>query len=90
MIVSIEGMDGVGKTTVARNIEKDLGFVYVKDSIDLIKEAEVIANKVLTDNTKANYVDYNKVKLGIREKLGKFYYQKTESRPMIIIVVQEI
>ena len=25
MIVSIEGMDGVGKTTVARNIEKDLG-----------------------------------------------------------------
>ena len=30
MIVAIEGMDGVGKTTIAKNIEKDLNFKYIK------------------------------------------------------------
>lgn len=33
MIVAIEGMDGVGKTTVAKSIEKDLNFTYVKDPL---------------------------------------------------------
>ena len=51
MIVSIEGMDGVGKTTVARNIEKDLGFVYVKDPLKELFELSdenlsKISNKV--------------------------------------------
>ncbi len=31
MIVAIEGMDGVGKTTVAKSIEKDCNFKYVKE-----------------------------------------------------------
>ncbi len=51
MIISIEGMDGVGKTTVARNIEKDLGFVYVKDPLKELFEISdenlsKISNKV--------------------------------------------
>lgn len=33
MIVAIEGMDGVGKTTVAKSIEKDFNFLYVKDPL---------------------------------------------------------
>ena len=66
------------------------GFIYVKDNADLIKESEDICLKVIKENVRFNYVDFNKIKTGIREKLGKFYYQKTESRPMIIIVVQEI
>ena len=33
MLVAIEGMDGVGKTSVAKAIEKDLEFIYVKDPL---------------------------------------------------------
>lgn len=33
MLVAIEGMDGSGKTTVAKSIEKDLHFKYVKDPL---------------------------------------------------------
>lgn len=33
MIIAIEGMDGVGKTTVAKNIEKDFNFKYIKDPL---------------------------------------------------------
>ena len=33
---------------------------------------------------------YNKIKKDIREKLGKYFYKETESKPMIIIIVQEV
>ena len=66
------------------------GFIYVRENIDIIKEAEKIVNDVINENVKENYIDYNKLKLGIREKLGKYFYKETESKPMIIIVVQEV
>lgn len=66
------------------------GFIYVKDNIDLIKEAEEICLNVLKENIKTNYVDYNKIKLGIRDKLGKYFYTKTECKPMVIVVMQEV
>ena len=66
------------------------GFVYVKENIDLIKEAENIVSEVIKENVKENYIDYNKIKLGIREKLGKYFYKQTECKPMIIIIVQEV
>lgn len=66
------------------------GFIYVKDNIDLVKEAEDICLKIVKENKKNNYVDYNKIKISIREKLGKYFYSKTECKPMIVVVIQEI
>ena len=66
------------------------GFIYVKDNSDLIKEAEKISLEVVNSFINPNYVDFNKIKLGIREKLGKYLYQQTASKPMIIVVVQEV
>lgn len=66
------------------------GFVYVKENIDIIKEAENIVNQVINENIGENYIDYNKIKIDIREKLGKYFYKETESKPMIIIVIQEV
>lgn len=66
------------------------GFIYVKDNIDLIKEAEKICLTIINENIKPNYVDFNKIKSGIRDKVGKYFYQQTECRPMILIVVQEV
>lgn len=66
------------------------GFIYVKDNINLIKEAEKISLEVIKDNSKSNYVDFNKIKSGIRDRLGKYLYQETECKPMILIVIQEV
>lgn len=38
------------------------GFIYVKDNIDLIKEAEKISLEVIHANSKPNYVDFNNIK----------------------------
>ena len=66
------------------------GFIYVKDNIDLIKESQNIITSVVNEYNQNNYVDFNKIKLGIREKLGKYFYKETGSKPMIIVVIQEI
>lgn len=66
------------------------GFIYVKENSDLIKEAEKISLEVINECINPNYVDFNKVKNGIRDRLGKYLYQQTSSKPMIIVVVQEV
>ena len=85
-------------TTIDRATKKILagpeiltrGFIYVKDNTDLIKEAAKISLEVINEFTKPNYIDFNKVKMGIRDKLGKYLYQETECKPMILIVLQEV
>ena len=66
------------------------GFIYVKDSMEMIKEIKKISNDVIMRNISDNYIDYNKIKVEIREELGKYLYQETECKPMIIAVVQEV
>ena len=66
------------------------GFIYVKDSQEMIKEIKNISLDVISRNISSNYVDYNKIKTEIREDLGKYLYQETECKPMIIAVIQEV
>jgi len=66
------------------------GFIFVKDNIDLIKEAEKISLEVIKENSKTNYVDFTKIKSGIRDKVGKYFYEQTECKPMVLIVIGEV
>lgn len=66
------------------------GFIYVKESADLIDEMKRISLEVVNENTTDNYVEYNKIKLGIRDRLSKYLYDETECKPMIITVIQEV
>lgn len=66
------------------------GFVYVKESTELLNEVKRISLEVICENTSDNYVEYNKIKMGIRERLSKYLYEETECKPMIITVVQEV
>ncbi len=68
------------------------GFIYVKEHQDVLEETKNIAKDVILSNISAGEkrVDYTKIKNDIREILGKYYYKMTESKPMIITVIQEI
>ena len=66
------------------------GFIYVKDSAELINAIKKICIEVINSNTHNNYIDYNKVKLNIRDNLSKFLLEETGNKPMIISVIQEV
>lgn len=66
------------------------GFVYVKENADLLNEAMKMATDIIKKNTKPLYIDYNKVKMEIRDEIGKYFYSQTESKPVILIIMQEV
>lgn len=66
------------------------GFMYVRDNSTLIEEAVKISKGVIEEFNNGSYIEFNKVKSGIRDKLGKYLYKQTECQPMILVVLQEI
>lgn len=66
------------------------GFIYVKENTDLVEEMKRISLEVINENTSDNYVEYNKIKMSIRERLSHYLYEETECKPMIITVIQEV
>ena len=68
------------------------GFIYVKESQDLLEETKKISKEVIEANIdkSASRVDYAKIKNEVRDELGKFFYKETGAKPMIITVIQEV
>ena len=89
VIVSIT-LDKTTKKIIAGPEIYTRGFIFVKENIDLIKEAEKKVLDIVLENTKTNYVEFNKVKILVRDTLGKYFYQETECKPMILLVIGEV
>ena len=67
------------------------GFVYIKDSAELLNEIKKLCVNVINSNIdNPKHVEYNKLKNSLRENLGKYLYKETECKPMIITVFQEV
>ena len=66
------------------------GFVYVKDSTELIDAMKEKCEAIIKENIHENYVDYSKIKTSIRDVLSKYLSSQTGNKPMIISVLQEI
>ena len=66
------------------------GFIYVKDSGELIQTMKEMVTKIILENIHENHVDYSKIKTSIRDALSKFLSEQAGNKPMIISVLQEI
>ncbi len=66
------------------------GFIYIKDSKEIIDKIKEISHEIIIKNTIDNYVEYSKIKVEIREELSKYLFEETGCKPMIIAVIQEI
>ena len=90
IVIITATLDKETKEVVAGPEVLTRGFIFVKDNIDIIKEAEKLSLEVIKEHTKSNYVDFSKIKLGIRDKVGKYFYEQTECKPMVLIVIGEV
>ncbi|MFA5638269.1 MAG: ribonuclease J [Anaerovoracaceae bacterium] len=66
------------------------GFVYVKESEDIIREAEGIAYEVLTETEKTCPKDWNERKNLVRSAMRNFIYARTKRSPMILTIFLEV
>ncbi len=90
IVIVTATLDKVTKDVLAGPEILTRGFIYVKESTDIMNEATNIAKTVLENNITPNYVDYTKVRNDLREALGSYLYNETECKPMILLVIQEV
>ncbi|CAI8843416.1 ribonuclease J [Brevibacillus sp. BC25] len=66
------------------------GFIHAPESEGLLEEATRIASEVITNLQEANVSQWNRLKQGMRESIGKFVYAKTKRRPMILPIIMDV
>lgn len=66
------------------------GFVFVKESQDLINEASDIVKNIVKKNLEHNDFDWGSIKHDIREGLNSHLFKKTKRRPIILPVIMEV
>lgn len=65
------------------------GFVYMRESEDMINEANRIVAKQLQGKLTGE-LDWTEMKSLIRDKLSSYLYEQTKRRPMILPIIMEI
>lgn len=65
------------------------GFVYVRESEELIQEAEKLVREVVEKSINEKIVEWAQIKNNVREVLSSYLYGKTKRRPMILPIIME-
>ena len=66
------------------------GFVYVRESEQLMDEARRLVTQCFEKCAAENVRDWNSVKTRVREALSSYIYRKTKRSPMILPILMEV
>lgn len=66
------------------------GFVYVRESEKLMEEARGKVSEALEACQEKNLSEWSDIKSNVREVLGRFLFEKTRRRPMIMPIIMEV
>lgn len=66
------------------------GFVYVRESDELMEEAHIVVEDALMDILDRNITDWGKMKNTMKDALSSYVWKKTKRRPMILPIIMEV
>jgi ribonuclease J len=66
------------------------GFVYVRESEGLLEEANKIVSNTLLKLMNENVNEWASLKTQVKDALGRFLYEQTRRRPMILPIIMEV
>ncbi|UJF35393.1 ribonuclease J [Paenibacillus hexagrammi] len=87
VVVTLSKQDGTilsGPDIISR------GFVYVRESEGLLEEANRIVTNTLTKLMNENVNEWASLKTNVKDALGRFLYEQTRRRPMILPIIMEV
>jgi ribonuclease J len=87
VVVTLSKLDGVilsGPDVISR------GFVYVRESEGLMEEANKIVTNTLNRLMNEKVNEWASLKTHVKDALGRFLYEQTKRRPMILPIIMEI
>jgi len=66
------------------------GFVYVRESETLLEEANRIVTQTLEKCMEENVNEWSSLKNNVKDALGRYLYDQTKRRPMILPIIMEV
>lgn len=90
LIVVVVAIDREGHQVVSGPDIISRGFVYVRESEDLMGEMREIAMDTVNMCLDKNALDWNTIKTKLRNEVGGFIFNKTKRKPMILPVIMDV
>ncbi|MBQ9136933.1 MAG: ribonuclease J [Lachnospiraceae bacterium] len=66
------------------------GFVYVKESDELLEEARQVVDETMQDLIDRGISDWGKMRAATKDALSEYVWKKTKRRPMIMPIIMEV
>ncbi|MBO5930535.1 MAG: ribonuclease J [Clostridia bacterium] len=66
------------------------GFVYVRESVDLMEEAKTVAKAALLKCADKNQTDWASLKGALKSSMSDFVYKETKRKPMVLPIIMEV
>lgn len=66
------------------------GFVYVRESEELMDNVRDLVRDVLTDTLDSGITEWTQMKSNVKDALSKYLYSKTKRKPMILPVIMNV
>ena len=90
IIIVVMAMDKASGNVVSGPDIVSRGFVYVKESEDLMDSARAIVTNRLMELEDSHVCDWGKIKTEVKIALSDFIWKETQRNPMILPVIQEV
>ena len=87
IIIIMLAMDESGEYVISGPVIDSRGFVYIKESDELIEEARQLACDELNECLDRGVTGRNKIKNVLRDALGSFVWKKTKRKPIILVEI---
>ena len=66
------------------------GFVYVRESENLIDNAKEVVTEALLDILDNSTADWGKIKMVVKDSLGEYIWKTMKRSPMILPIIMEV
>ena len=88
VVVCTMSSDGAGLLSGPDIVSR--GFVYVRESEELMEDLRQIAAEAVDECIDRGYSEWNQIKNLVKDDLSRFIYQRTKRRPMILPIIMEV
>ena len=90
LVVVVVTIDMNGRMIVSGPDIVSRGFVYVKESEELMTQARIVAESSLNKILSKKNSDHTQIKTAVRDDLAKFIYKETKRKPMILPIIMDL
>ena len=90
LIVVVATVDTDERTIVSGPDIVSRGFVYVRESEEMMEEVRDISRRALEDCLYNGIIEWTQMKSDVKDDVSRYLYSRTKRKPMILPVIMNV